>query len=113
MESDKEEQMEEHDDNYEAEGEVADEFDSDFSDDPEPDEAVANEKELRDLPKKWLIYPGKTAPKKKKKNVVSKIEDIPEDEKPSEESENKEQDENESQEDMEGEKAMNSFNLCF
>ncbi|KFK36548.1 hypothetical protein AALP_AA4G138100 [Arabis alpina] len=98
---------EEHDDNYEAEGEVADEFDSDFSDDePEPDTAVVNEKELRD-PKKRLVYPGMTASKKKKKKKVSKIEDIREDEKPGEESRNKEEDENEeAQEDMEGEKVI-------
>lgn len=41
--------------------------------------------------------------------MVSKIEDIPEDEKPGEESGNKEQDENElneAQEDMEGEKVI-------
>ncbi|KAL0720956.1 hypothetical protein Bca4012_035555 [Brassica carinata] len=103
---------EEHDDNYEAEAEVADEFDSDFNDDePEPEAAAAeNEKELRDAPKKRLIYPGKTAPKKskKKKKLVSKLEDAPEDEKPGEELGDKEEedDEKEPNEDMEGEKVI-------
>jgi vacuolar protein sorting-associated protein 72 len=66
---------------------------------------------LRDLPKKRLIYPGKTASKKKKKKtkVVSQLEYIPGDEKPGEELGNKEQEEkeeNEAQEDMEGEKVI-------
>lgn len=164
--------QEEHDDEYEAEREVADEFDSDFNDDvfmsclsieyfihqgvcsqsifktffllpfvweqePEPDAVAQNEKEercdifqsssydgyyvylfcynfaycCRDLPKKRLIYPGKIASKKKKKKtkVVSKLQDIPGDEKPGEELGSKEQDEkeeNEAQEDMEGEKVI-------
>lgn len=98
---------EEHDDNYEAEAEVADEFDSDFNDDePEPEAVAENEKEERDVPKKRLIYPGKTAPKKnKKKKLVSKLEDTPEDE----ETGDKEEDEkepNETQEDMESEKVI-------
>ncbi|KAF8101803.1 hypothetical protein N665_0201s0119 [Sinapis alba] len=100
---------EEHDDNYEAEAEVADEFDSDFNDDePEPEAVADNEKEERDVPKKRLIYPGKTAPKKnKKKKLVSKLEDSPEDEKPGEELGDKEEDdEKEPQEDMEGEKVI-------
>ncbi|XP_010516899.1 PREDICTED: SWR1 complex subunit 2 isoform X1 [Camelina sativa] len=103
---------EEHDDEYEAEGEVADEFDSDFNDDePEPEAVAENEKVERDLPKKRLIYPGKPASKKKKKKtkVISKLEDTPGDEKPGEEVGNKEQDEkdeNEAQEDMEGEKVI-------
>ncbi|ESQ52301.1 hypothetical protein EUTSA_v10016833mg [Eutrema salsugineum] len=102
---------EEHDDNYEAEAEVADEFDSDFNDDePEPDAVAENEKEERDMPKKRLIYPGKTAPKKKKKKkLVSTLEDTLEGEKPGDEVGDKEQDgkeQNEAQEDMESEKVI-------
>uniref|UniRef100_A0A1J3ILG3 SWR1 complex subunit 2 n=1 Tax=Noccaea caerulescens TaxID=107243 RepID=A0A1J3ILG3_NOCCA len=101
---------EEHDDNYEAEAEVADEFDSDFNDDePEPDAVAENEKELRDLPKKRLIYPGKSAPKKKKKKkLVSKLEDAPEDEKPVEEElgDKEQDDKGQNEEDMEGEKVI-------
>lgn len=102
---------EEHDDEYEAEAEAADEFDSDFNDDePEPEAVAENEKEERDLPKKRLIYPGKTTQKKnkKKKKLVSKLEDTsPEDEKPDEElGDKEEEDEKETQEDMEGEKVI-------
>uniref|UniRef100_A0A1J3H5W9 SWR1 complex subunit 2 n=1 Tax=Noccaea caerulescens TaxID=107243 RepID=A0A1J3H5W9_NOCCA len=96
---------EEHDDNYEAEAEVADEFDSDFNDDePEPDAVAENEKELRDLPKKRLIYPGKSAPKKKKKKKLV----APEDEKPVEEElgDKEQDDKGQNEEDMEGEKVI-------
>lgn len=62
------------------------------------------------MPKKRLIYPGKTTQKKnKKKKLVSKLEDTsPEDEKPSEElGDKEEEDEKETQEDMmEGEKVI-------
>ncbi|WOL15658.1 SWR1 complex subunit 2 [Canna indica] len=70
---------EEDDENYEEEGEVADEFDSDFGEDePDPDEeteVVAEDK----LPvKKRLIFPGKQARKKKsKKKDLSKLEKTP------------------------------------
>ncbi|CAH2059015.1 unnamed protein product [Thlaspi arvense] len=103
---------EEHDDNYEAEAEVADEFDSDFNDDePEPESVAENEKEERDLPKKRLIYPGKTnTKKKKKKKLVSNIEDTRGDEKPGEALGDKEQDEKEENEalgeEMESEKVI-------
>lgn len=100
---------EEHDDNYEAEAEVADEFDSDFNDDePEPEAVAENEKEERDVPKKRLIYPGKTAPKKnKKKKIVSKLEDAHEDEEMGDkEEEEDEKEPNETQEDMESEKVI-------
>ncbi|CAM8985164.1 hypothetical protein QQ045_006434 [Rhodiola kirilowii] len=57
-----------HDDNYEEEAEVADEFDSDFDEDePEPDEEGEKEPDERGQTKKRLLPPGKTAPKKKKK----------------------------------------------
>ncbi|CAN8316718.1 unnamed protein product [Cochlearia groenlandica] len=100
---------EEHDDNYEAEGEGSDEFDSDFNDDePEPEAVAENEKDER-VPKKRLIYTGKSAPKKNKKKkmkVVSKLVDTPEDENPGEEVEDKEQDEKEQNEAQEDEKVI-------
>ncbi|XP_074282603.1 SWR1 complex subunit 2 [Silene latifolia] len=69
---------EEHDDEYEDEGEVADEFDSDFDEDvSEPDDEEQNEAEAREKdrpPKKRLIYSGKPAPKKRKKDL-SKLEE--------------------------------------
>lgn len=75
---------EENDINYEAEPEVADEFDSDFDEDePEQDEEVENDAEDRTRPKKRLIFPGKTLAKKKtKKKDLSKLEADPKDEKP-------------------------------
>lgn len=74
---------EENDINYEAEPEVADEFDSDFDEDePEQDEEVENDAEDRTRPKKRLIFPGKTLAKKKtKKKDLSKLEADPKDEK--------------------------------
>lgn len=75
---------EENDVNYEAEPEIADEFDSDFDEDePEPDEeAENNEADDRARPKKRLIFPGKTLAKKKKKKkkVLSKLEEDSKDE---------------------------------
>lgn len=60
---------EEEDCEYEAEPEVADEFDSDFDEDePEPDDGAANEADEREKrPKKRLTYPGMPSKKKKKK----------------------------------------------
>ncbi|OVA06053.1 YL1 nuclear [Macleaya cordata] len=73
---------EENDVNYEEEGEVADVFDSDFDEDePEPDEEVENDADDRVRPKKRLIFPGKTAMKKKtKKKAIQKLEKTSEDE---------------------------------
>ncbi|KAH9623390.1 hypothetical protein KSS87_021931 [Heliosperma pusillum] len=69
---------EENDIEYEDEGEVADEFDSDFDEDvSEPDDEEQNEAEARAKdrpPKKRLIYTGKPAPKKKRKDL-SKLEE--------------------------------------
>lgn len=60
---------EENDDNYEEEPEVADVFDSDFDEDePDPDEEIADDGAERERPKKRLIYPGKTAKKRRKRN---------------------------------------------
>ncbi|CAN6566790.1 unnamed protein product [Malus baccata var. baccata] len=67
----------EDDGNYEAEPEVADEFDSDFDEDePDPDEgAENNDADERVRTKKRLIYPGKqSSKKKKKKKVISELE---------------------------------------
>ncbi|XP_068329948.1 SWR1 complex subunit 2-like [Pyrus communis] len=68
----------EDDGNYEAEPEVADEFDSDFDEDePDPDEgAENNDADERVRTKKRLIYPGKQSSKKKmkKKKVISELE---------------------------------------
>ncbi|CAL2244124.1 unnamed protein product [Prunus armeniaca] len=67
----------EEDGNYEAEPEVADEFDSDFDEDePDPDEGVENnEAEERVQTKKRLIFPGKqSSKKKKKKKVLTELE---------------------------------------
>ncbi|KAA8532290.1 hypothetical protein F0562_032323 [Nyssa sinensis] len=74
---------EENDENYAAEPEVADIFDSDFDEDePEPDEEVENEADERTRAKKRPIFPGKALPKKKKKKkVLSKLERDPQDEK--------------------------------
>lgn len=56
---------EENDVLYQDEGEVADEFDSDFDDDePEPDEEVADDEDRRPVKKRKLIQ-GKTPFKKK------------------------------------------------
>ncbi|GLT34115.1 hypothetical protein SLA2020_086560 [Shorea laevis] len=80
---------EDNDANYEQEPEVADEFDSDFDEDePEPDEEEAeNEVDQRVRPKRRLIFPGKTLPKKKKKKkVLSKLDSFPKDDKPLEKS---------------------------
>ncbi|KAK3403685.1 hypothetical protein EUGRSUZ_K00107 [Eucalyptus grandis] len=79
---------EENDDNYEEEPEVADVFDSDFDEDePDPDEEIADDGAERERPKKRLIYPGKTAKKKKKKQkVLTKLEETPKGEKPSQQS---------------------------
>lgn len=76
---------EENDNNYEEEPEVADVFDSDFDEDePDPDEEIADDGAERERPKKRLIYPGKTAKKKKKKQkVLTKLEETPKGEKPS------------------------------
>ncbi|KAL3713994.1 hypothetical protein ACJRO7_006017 [Eucalyptus globulus] len=101
---------EENDNNYEEEPEVADVFDSDFDEDePDPDEEIADDgaersvyffkldifcivvslddlevSQNRERPKKRLIYPGKTAKKKKKKQkVLTKLEETPKGEKPS------------------------------
>ncbi|CAN6564614.1 unnamed protein product [Malus baccata var. baccata] len=65
----------EDDGNYEAEPEVADEFDSDFDEDePDPDEgAENNDADERVRTKKRLIYPGKQSSKKKKKRVLSEL----------------------------------------
>lgn len=73
---------EENDVNYEQEPEVADEFDSDFDqDEPEIDEDTDNEVDERIRPKKRLIFPGKTLPKKKKKKKdLSKLDSSPKDE---------------------------------
>lgn len=61
----------------------------------------------RDVPKKRLIYPGKTAPKKnKKKKLVSKLEDAHEDEEMGDKEEEDEKEPNETQEDMESEKVI-------
>ncbi|XP_048442493.1 SWR1 complex subunit 2 isoform X2 [Pyrus x bretschneideri] len=67
----------EDDGNYEAEPEVADEFDSDFDEDePDPDEGAENDATERVRTKKRLIYPGKQSSKKKKKKkkVISELE---------------------------------------
>ncbi|KAG2699154.1 hypothetical protein I3760_07G179500 [Carya illinoinensis] len=79
---------EENDINYEAEPEVADEFDSDFDEDePEPDEEVDNDADDRTRKKKRLIFPGKPVPKKKKKKKdLSKLEAGTKDEKPTQKS---------------------------
>ncbi|XP_041018106.1 SWR1 complex subunit 2 isoform X1 [Juglans microcarpa x Juglans regia] len=79
---------EENDINYEAEPEVADEFDSDFDEDePEPDEEVDNDADDRTRTKKRLIFPGRPVPKKKKKKkVLSKLEAGTKDEKPTQKS---------------------------
>lgn len=74
---------EENDGEYEAEPEVADEFDSDFDEDePEPDDDGENEADAREKrPKKRLIYPGKPQTKKKKKKKdLSKLEESLKDE---------------------------------
>ncbi|CAA0814376.1 SWR1 complex subunit 2 [Striga hermonthica] len=74
---------EEHDAEYEEEGEVADVFDSDFDEsEPEPDQEVENEPNERRTKKK-LIFPGKPSAKKKKKKetAISKSESVPKDEK--------------------------------
>ncbi|XP_072981023.1 SWR1 complex subunit 2 isoform X1 [Typha angustifolia] len=70
---------EEDDVNYEEEGEVADEFDSDFDEDePDPDDEAENDAEERLPVKKRLLFPGKQATKKKsKKKVLSKLEKSP------------------------------------
>ncbi|EEF42315.1 DNA binding protein, putative [Ricinus communis] len=79
---------EENDNNYEAEQEVADEFDSDFDDDEsEPDEEAEDVPSERKQTKKRLIYPGKpSTKKKKKKKVLSKLDRPSKDEKTAEES---------------------------
>lgn len=79
---------EENDANYEEEGEVADEFDSDFDDDePDLDDEDENEAEIRVPIKKRLIFPGKPAIKKKnKKKVLSKLDRVSKSEKSSEKS---------------------------
>ncbi|CAN1767931.1 SWR1 complex subunit 2 [Linum perenne] len=77
----------ENDDNYQEEAEAPDEFDSDFDDDePEPDNEAENEAMERRPPRKRLIFPGKTLPKKKKKKDLSKLDNEPssKDEKPNE-----------------------------
>ncbi|XP_047334756.1 SWR1 complex subunit 2 [Impatiens glandulifera] len=71
---------EEVDDNYEEGPEVADVFDSDFDDDePEPEEELEKEVDDSMKRKKKLVYPGKQ-PAKKKKKVLSELEQIPQDE---------------------------------
>lgn len=70
---------EENDVLYQDEGEVADEFDSDFDDDePEPDEEVADDEDRRPVKKRKLIQ-GKTPFKKKikRKGFVS-LKTVPE-----------------------------------
>ncbi|GAB2272794.1 Swr1 complex complex subunit Swc2 [Dionaea muscipula] len=75
---------EEVDDEYEEEGEIADEFDSDFNDDePEPDDDAVNEGDDKVRQKKRLIFPGKIPAKKKKKDL-SKIDKTHRNDKPSE-----------------------------
>ncbi|CAL1361754.1 unnamed protein product [Linum trigynum] len=84
----------ENDDNYQQEAEAPDEFDSDFDDDEsEPDDEAENEAMERRPPKKRLIFPGKTLPKKKKKKKdLSKLDDeADQDEKPPEQSTTPEQ----------------------
>lgn len=70
---------EENDANYQDEGEVADEFDSDFDDDePEPDEEVADDEERRPVKKRKLIQ-GKTPFKKKiKRKGFLSLKTVPE-----------------------------------
>ncbi|KAL9242232.1 hypothetical protein vseg_016252 [Gypsophila vaccaria] len=68
---------EENDDEYEDEGDVADEFDSDFDEDvSDRDDGEQNEAEARAKdrpPKKRLMYTGKPPPKKRRKDL-SKLE---------------------------------------
>ncbi|XP_056692663.1 SWR1 complex subunit 2 isoform X2 [Spinacia oleracea] len=70
---------EENDNEYEAEPEIADEFDSDFNEDEsEPDDdGGQNEADAREKrPKKRLVYTGKPQTKKKKKKKdLSKLEE--------------------------------------
>ncbi|KAI4363622.1 hypothetical protein MLD38_019815 [Melastoma candidum] len=82
---------EEDDDNYQEEPELADVFDSDFDEDEtEPhEEAAAEDPDVRERPKKRLIFPGKPAKKKEKKKKekdLLKLERSPRDDKPSLES---------------------------
>ncbi|XP_031504783.1 SWR1 complex subunit 2 isoform X2 [Nymphaea colorata] len=61
----------EEDANYEEEQEIADEFDSDFDEDePDPDDDGENDGEEVVRVKKRLIFPGKSANKKKSKKKV-------------------------------------------
>ncbi|KAF4349732.1 hypothetical protein CsatB_001433 [Cannabis sativa] len=103
---------EEDDVNYEEEGEVADEFDSDFDEDePEPEEADNNEVDERVRQKKRLIYPGKTLVKRKqkKKKVLSDLEDHHKDDEEEETDKKNEQPTEQPQdapEDVEGERIV-------
>ncbi|KAF3771907.1 SWR1 complex subunit 2 [Nymphaea thermarum] len=59
------------DTNYEEEQEIADEFDSDFDEDePDPDDDGENDGEEVVRVKKRLIFPGKSANKKKSKKKI-------------------------------------------
>eukprot|EP01018_Ginkgo_biloba_P038064 Gb_36856 [translate_table: standard] len=65
---------EENDIEYEQEGEVVDEFDSDFDDDePEPDEEAADEEDRRPV-KKRMLFGRPVIKKKSKKKVLASLE---------------------------------------
>ncbi|KAM5557868.1 SWR1 complex subunit 2 [Rosa sericea] len=97
---------EEEDDNYEAEPEVADVFDSDFDEDePDPDEGAEDNEGEERRTKKRLKFPGKQPSKKKKIKVLSKIEDSSKNEKPKSSSKT-EQHHHDAPEDGEGERSV-------
>ncbi|KAF8396382.1 hypothetical protein HHK36_017999 [Tetracentron sinense] len=93
---------------YEAEVEIADEFDSDFDEDePELDEEVDNDADHRERKRKRLIYPGKPVTKKKnKKKVLSKLESVPNDEKASHEQQSNLHEHQDVPDDLEGERIV-------
>ncbi|XP_027342146.1 SWR1 complex subunit 2 [Abrus precatorius] len=73
-----------HDDNYQEEPEIADEFDSDFDEhesEPDDQDPPINDVDEKMHKKKRLIFPGKIlAKKKKKKKILSKLENSPKEE---------------------------------
>ncbi|KAL5710578.1 hypothetical protein ACHQM5_021123 [Ranunculus cassubicifolius] len=99
---------EEHDINYEADGDGADVFDSDFDEDePEPDGEAENDGEERERKKKRLLPPGKPVVKKKhKKKVLSKLGKSSKDEVSSPAQESSPPEHHDTQDDLEGERTV-------
>ncbi|KAL5705955.1 hypothetical protein ACHQM5_024177 [Ranunculus cassubicifolius] len=96
---------EEHDINYEEDGDAVDVFDSDFDEDePEPDGEAENDGEERERKKKRLLPPGKPVVKKKhKKKILSKLGKSSKDEVPSPAQESSPPEHHDTQDDLEGE----------